>query len=64
MKYFNYTIPLLKIGAGLTELNIEFILKSMRGWRNLADALDLGSSGEIRGGSTPPPRIIILKTKY
>ena len=28
----------------------------MRGWRNLADAPDLGSGGEIHGGSNPPPR--------
>ena len=26
----------------------------------LADALDLGSSGETRGGSTPPPRTFFL----
>ena len=28
-----------------------------RKWRNLVDALDLGSSGAIRGGSSPPFRI-------
>lgn len=32
----------------------------------LADALDLGSSGETRGGSTPPSRTIVcnLNLKY
>lgn len=29
----------------------------------LADALDLGSSGEIRGGSSPPFRTSNLKTR-
>ena len=30
--------------------------KTARGWRNLADALDLGSSTKRCGGSSPPPR--------
>ena len=30
-----------------------------RKWRNLVDALDLGSSGAIRGGSSPPFRMTL-----
>ncbi len=35
----------------------------MREWRNLVDALDLGSSGETLGGSSPPSRTIFSRSK-
>ncbi len=35
----------------------------MREWRNLVDALDLGSSGAIRGGSSPPFRTFLSVTR-